>query len=198
MRAEFLSEVLPLAVDALALLVHEERRVGAELVAVGLTVRHPRAQRSRNVGTERQRSSVVSFVFVELDRAEVEIADPEVDRAGLAGTVADAIEEAVEDAPRERDGGRPEELPILARVDPSLRLVGPDLREETPGERVRRAEAQRVHRHPQHAVKHLGDVTPRGRRAAHRKGAHDSLRVLEIERGDRDPAGDRIDVGLEP
>ncbi|XXX66304.1 hypothetical protein WME82_48645 [Sorangium sp. So ce128] len=196
-RLQVLAEAIGVVclADALAVLVHEQGRA-AVAGAVAAQVA-PRAQRADDAGRERPRARIVRLVFVQHEGAALEVRIRAVERGRFAEARPFTVEEAVEQAPAQRDVRAGEQARILVRVEPPLRLARAELREEALGQRVRGDEAGREERDREQPVHELRDVAPR-RRGELRQRPHDVLRVVQRERGDRDRTDDRVDVALEP
>ncbi|AUX35481.1 uncharacterized protein SOCE836_076740 [Sorangium cellulosum] len=167
MSAEALGGVLD--AEAIAVLVHEERRGGRRVAAE----REPGAERLWHAGRERPGARVVGLVLLEAQGAAVEVDVLHLQARRLADAGALAVQEAPENAPAERDRGAGQQASVLVWVEAGLRLRRAELREEAAGERVRREKAAGEDGHRHEPVQELRDVT--ARRGRHRRErAHDA------------------------
>ncbi|XXU95434.1 hypothetical protein WME85_48585 [Sorangium sp. So ce1153] len=182
----------------LARLVHEQGR-GARERRPGcfLTERDPRGERPGGPRGHRPGAGVVCFVRVERDGAAGQVDVAHVEPYGLREAHPLAVEEAVQDAPAERDVEAGEEPSILVRVDPALGLGRAHFREEAPRERVRQDEPQGEDGHREEPVQEHGDASTRRGSEPRRKRAHDRVRMVDGERVEGHASGDRVDVALE-
>ncbi len=117
--------------DARAAFVGENEVVVGHWDALAQTHDAEGAHRKHDSARERPCSRVVRFVLVKRDRTapEVEVTPAQTHR--FADARAFSMEEAIEDAPHERDGFGGEELGVFVGVQPAFGFAGWYLGEES-------------------------------------------------------------------
>ena len=143
----------------------------------------PGAQGGRDAGGERPGAGVVGLVLLEAEHPAAQVDVDPLDERGLRGTRPLAVEEALEHAALEGDGGAREERGVLLGVEVEAEARLERFREPAERDRRVRDQLRRVDGEAADPNDQLRDVParPLGHRAA-----HDLLGVVEGERLDRE------------